>query len=156
MLVTLVCWTLKPPETATASTCPLAKSIYRDADHKGFELAFGPAVPDGVHDATATINHPQQQELYRFTVSQSSGYGSVFLLEPDKEPDDRKGWWMTFFNQDLQFATPLFLTDNSAAPKYVVIAQLGAHDYYQRRGNITPNTPPLLKDPMWVFDRCQT
>lgn len=54
---------------ASAATCPLDRSIYRDGDEKGFELVFGPPVPETPTYATVTIRHPQQDRLYYFSVT---------------------------------------------------------------------------------------
>lgn len=140
-------------EVAPVKVCPIAKSIYRDGDGKGFELVFGGAAPNTPHYATAVIHHSQQRSLYRFTVSQSSGYGSVWLNEPSRSNlSQNNSFWSTFFNQDLKSATPLWLGEEKEAPKYAVIAELGSHDYYQRRGT---ENPPLIGDVMWIFERCQ-
>ena len=137
---------------AASESCPIAKSIYRDGDGKGFELVFGPPTTGRIEHATAVINHRQQRQLYRFKMYQRSGYGSVWLSELSlgypKQP--ARGFWITFFDRDLKSATPLFLGEEKESPRYAVIADLGSYDYYRRRGQET-----LIKDPIWVFDRCQ-
>ena len=60
-----------------------------------------------------------------------------------------------FFDQASQSATPLFLEETTEAPEYAFVSGLGSYDYYARRGTITEETPPLLGDMMWVYDRCQ-
>ncbi|CAN1211726.1 hypothetical protein TUMEXPCC7403_16095 [Tumidithrix helvetica PCC 7403] len=141
---------------AASESCPIAKSIYRDADGKGFQLVFGPPPPRSPFHATAAIAHPQLGQLYRFQVTQSSGYGSIWLLEQDRSNSKRENrFWITFFDRDLKSATPIFLGQETESPRYAVIAELGSHDYYQRRGTMTQSTPPLLPDVMWIHDRCQ-
>ncbi|OLP17017.1 hypothetical protein BST81_18755 [Leptolyngbya sp. 'hensonii'] len=143
-------------KAAQTQGCPIAKSVYRDGDGKGFQLVFGPPPPNTPYHATAVINHPQQRQLYRFLVTQSSGYGSIRLLDQvNKNAKQGKSWWITFFDQNLKSATPLFLGQETESPKYAVIAELGSYDYYQRRGRITQNTPPFLQDVLWIFDHCQ-
>lgn len=146
--------------TLTASSplesCPIARSIYRDGDGKGFQLVFGPPPPGRPFHATAVINHPQQEKLYQFLVNQSSGYGSVWLSPPDRGSSSHNNLlWITFFDRNLKSATPLFLGKETEAPMYAVIAQLGSNDYYRRKGNVTSSTPPLLRDVIWIHDRCQ-
>ncbi len=48
--------------------------------------------------------------------------------------------------------TPLWFREATKAPQYAVIAELGSHDYYQRRST---ENPPLIGDVMWMFDRKQ-
>ena len=152
-LLIMVLSMYSPAEAALSQDCPLTQSIYRDGDGKGFELVFGPPPPKTVYDATAVIHHTQQRSLYRFTVDQLSGYGSVWLSDLSRSHSKQsKSFWMTFFDRDLKAATPLLLWDAKEAPQYVVIAELGSHDYYQRRGT---ENPPLIGDVMWKFDRCQ-
>jgi hypothetical protein len=140
-------------EAAPAKGCPIASSVYRDGDDKGFELVFDAPPPNTPYYATAVIHHSQHRSLYRFTVNQSSGYGSVWLNEISKSNSNQnKSFWITFFNQDLKSATPLWLGEEKEAPEYAVIAQLGSHDYYRRRGTANP---PLIGDVLWIFDRCQ-
>jgi len=140
-------------EAKPTTVCPIAKSIYRDGDGKGFELVFGAPLPNTTYHATAVIHHPQQRSLYQFTVNQSSGYGSVWLNELSKKNSRQsQRFWITFFDQNLKSATPLWLGEEKEAPKYAVVAELGSHDYYQRRGT---EKPSLIGDVIWVFDRCQ-
>jgi hypothetical protein len=141
-------------EAVPSKGCPIAKSIYRDGDGKGFELVFGAPPAKTPYYATAVIYHSQRRPIYRFTVSQSSGYGSVWLNELSGDNSKQNNsFWITFFDQDMKSATPLWLGEEKAAPEYAVIAQLGSHDYYRRRG---AETPPLIGDVMWMFDRCQS
>lgn len=141
-------------EAAPSKECPIAKSIYRDGDSKGFELIFSGPPPNTPYHAIAVIHHSQRRSLYRFTVSQSSGYGSVWLNELSGDNSKRnKSFRIAFFDQELKSATPLWLGDEKEAPKYATIAELGSYDYYQRRGT---ENPPLIGDVMWVFDRCQS
>ena len=133
--------------------CPLIQSIYRDVSGKGFELVFGPPLTKKIYPASAVIQHVQAGKLYEFDVSQSSGYGSVWLGTLKQLSSGRlKSFWITFFDQDLQEATPLWFREAKKAPQYAVIAELGSYDYYQRHGT---KNPPLIGDVMWKFDRCQ-
>ncbi len=141
----------------SAAPCKIAQSVYRDADGKGFELVFSAAGNRTSH-ATATIAYPPQGQLYQFNVVQSSGYGSISLVNINSngnrlETNNRLG--ISFFDQNLRAATPIFLGEETAAPEYAFISELGGYDYYQRRGSVTENMPPLLADVMWVHDRCQ-
>lgn len=141
-------------EAAPSKGCPIAKSIYRDGDSKGFELVFGAPPPNTPYYATAVIHHSQRRSIYRFIVSQSSGYGSVWLNEPSRgNSNQNNSFWITFFDQDLKSATPLWLGEEKEVPKYAVIAELGSYDYSRRRGT---ENPPLIRDVMWIFDRCQS
>ncbi len=142
--------------TATSKTCRIAQSIYRDADGNGYELIFGPPAPP-VYHSTAVIKHPQHGQIYRFLISQSSGYGTISLIDQGNE--NLKGdLTITFFDQQLKSATPLFWGDEPVAPQYATVANLGRHDHYKRRNDaVTPATVnrPAIGDVMWVFDRCQ-
>ena len=146
-------------KSVSASTCQIAQSVYRDADGKGFELVFDAPLPDtGSSDATATIIHSKQGQLYTFNVTQSSGYGSISLISinaTNNSWEDADSFRINFFAQNFKSATPLFLGEEIQAPEYAFIAELGSHDYYTRRGTITENTAPFLGDVMWIHDRCQ-
>ncbi|HEY9815922.1 MAG TPA: hypothetical protein V6D20_09035 [Candidatus Obscuribacterales bacterium] len=143
--------TLTATGVTASESCPIAESIYRDGDGRGFQLVFGPPTPGGIDHGTAVINHHQQGQLYRFKVYQSSGYGSVRLDDQNTGyPEIEGGFWITFFDQNLQSATPLFLGEETASPMYAVIADLGSYDYYRRRGEEV-----LIPDAIWIFDRCQ-
>ena len=136
-----------------SNACPIAKSIYRDAEGKGFQLVFGPPPEGSIYQATATIEHPQQAKLYQFLVTQSSGYGSIWLVDRDPDSANRKSSFsITFFDQDLKSANPLVFWQATESPQYAAIAGLGSIDYSQRRGT---DGPPLLGDMMWIFQRCQ-
>jgi hypothetical protein len=142
--------------SVSAAPCKIAQSVYRDADGKGFELVF--SAGNRTSQATATITYPPQGQLYQFNVVQSSGYGSIFLVNINDtrnrlETNSRLG--INFFDQNLRAATPIFSGEETIAPEYAFISELGGYDYYQRRGSIQENTPPLLADLMWVHDRCQ-
>ena len=141
-----------PAQADPAQDCPLTQSIYRDADGKGFELAFSSPRPKTPYPASAIIQHAQGGRMYEFDVSQSSGYGSVWLNTLKNYPGPPRSFWITFFDQDLKAATPIWLLDAKTAPKYAAIAELGGHDHYRRRGT---KNPPLIGDVMWRFDRCQ-
>ena len=142
-------------ESAPPNACPIAQSIYRDGDGKGFQLVFGPPPPGKPYLATAAIDHPQQKPLYRFLVTQSSGYGSIWLIDRAEDSPNRHSFGIAFFDRQLKSATPLFFGEETESPHYAAIAALGSHDHYQRRGSITPETPPLLADVIWIFHRCQ-
>ncbi|MEO0532922.1 MAG: hypothetical protein AAF215_03545 [Cyanobacteria bacterium P01_A01_bin.123] len=140
--------------SAPATTCPIAQSVYRDVEGQGFELVFSEST-NTVSKATATITHPDQAQLHRFDVTQASGYGSIFLSSIDAagEPlGNGDSLEIYFFDEDFGDATPTFLGDETESPEYTFIAGLGSHDYYSRRGSVTP---PLLGDIMWIHDRCQ-
>ncbi|NEQ29209.1 MAG: hypothetical protein F6K28_61820, partial [Microcoleus sp. SIO2G3] len=109
-------------EAVPSQVCPIAKSIYRDGDGKGFQLVFGSPPPNTPYSATAVINHSQSGQIYHFTVSQSSGYGSVWLIDQSRTNSSQRNMlWITFFDQDLKSATPLWLGEEKEAPKYAVI-----------------------------------
>lgn len=146
-----------PSGARAEEACPIVQSIYRDGNDQGFELVFGPPPIDSIVDATAVIHHTQQANLYQFTVDQMSGYGSIWLSElepPQADSREDQGFWLAFFDPDLRSATPLFFGD-AVAPEYAVIAELGSHDYYARRGTVEASQVPLLDDVMWIYDRCQ-
>lgn len=64
-----------------------------------------------------------------------SGYGSVWLFDQSMTNSNQKNMlWITFFDQELKSATPLWLGEEKEAPKYAVIAELGSYDYSRRRG----------------------
>lgn len=135
-------------------SCPIGQSVYRDVSGQGIELIFSEST-NLVSKATAAINHPDNAHLYRFDVTQASGYGSVFLTSIDAEGEpmgNSESLGLFFFDVTLGPATPTFWGDEPTAPEYAFIAGLGSHDYYHRRGAIAP---PLLTDMMWIHDRCQ-
>lgn len=103
MLATSVAKPLSP------APCKISQSVYRDPDGKGFELVFGESIPEtATSKATATITHSQVGQLYKFDVSQSNGYGSIYLTLSDYdgalEPRD---FGINFFDQNLVSATSL-------------------------------------------------
>ncbi len=143
--------------TATSKTCQIAQSIYRDADGNGYELIFGPPAPP-VYHGTAVIKHPQHGQLYRFLISQSSGYGTIHLIVQGKY-NFKGDLTITFFDQQLKSATPLFWGDEPAAPQYATVANLGRLDHNRYRDDLV-HQPNLKRTPigdvMWIFDRCQS
>lgn len=148
-------------EPVLPAPCKISQSVYRDADGKGFELVFGEPIPETASSkATATIIHPKGGQLYNFNVSQSSGYGSISLiLIDDNGAPEPRDFRINFFDQNLVSATPLWFGEETQAPKYVFIAELGGHDYYRRRGDFSTSRisslVPPLGDMMWVHNRCQ-
>jgi hypothetical protein len=142
-----------------AAPCKISKSVYRDADSKGFELVFGASIPGVVMSrATATINYPKQNQIHSFSVTQSNGYGSIFLLginANNKGLEYGDSFNINFFDQNFRSATPGVLGREIQAPKYAFISGLGSYDHYKRRSTASIDTPPLLGDLMWVFERCQ-
>lgn len=154
MLVTAVAQPVLP------APCKISQSVYRDADGKGFELVFGEPIPGTASSkATATITHPKVGQLYKFDVGQSSGYGSISLgLIDDDSTLEPRSFGINFFDRNLVSATPLWLGEETQAPKYAFIARLGGHDYYRRKGDfytsgISTLVPPL-GDMIWVYNRC--
>lgn len=143
---------------ASAATCPIDRSIYRDGDEKGFELVFSLPVPETPTYATVTIRHPQQEQLYYFSVTQSNGYGTIALLRLDETGErleNTKTFGLNFFNADYRSATPRPLERETPAPELASIWGLGSYDFYQRKGRVSSETPPFLGDVMWIYDRCQ-
>jgi hypothetical protein len=147
------------PTQALAASCKISQSIYRDSVGKGFELMFGTAIPGkGGSYATATINHPKQNQIYNFSVTQSNGYGSisfVSIIPTSKGIEYGDGFHINFFDQNLESANPGVIGREVEAPKYVFISDLGSHDYYKRRSNVLEDTPPFLGDIMWIYERCR-
>jgi hypothetical protein len=147
------------PTQALAASCKISQSIYRDSAGKGFELMFGTAIPGkGGSYATATINHPKQNQIYNFSVTQSNGYGSisfVSIIPTSKGIEDGDGFRINFFDQNLGSANPGVIGREVEAPKYVFISDLGGHDYYKRRSAVSEDTPPFLGDVMWIYERCR-
>lgn len=168
MFVALAMVTLPmQPASADITTCPIAQSVYRDLDRGEFELVFGAPLPNtGSSDATVSIHHlthPNPEPLYRFNMTQSSGYGSIFLVRIDANETDADGTdWeavnslrVNFFDQDLRSANPLFLGDETEPPKYLFITGLGSHDYYHRRDYVTAPETSAMGEMMWRHERCQ-
>lgn len=140
-------------KATVAESCAIAQSIYRDVNGKGFQLMFSlPPAGSAIH-ARATLYHPQQGQLYQFNVTQTSGYGSIWLSEVANRAERDRGLWITFFDQNLQSATPTILGEETQAPQYAMISELGSFDYYKRRGK--QNNEVLLQDTLWIHDRCQ-
>lgn len=141
---------LAVPQVNAQGTCSIQKSVYRDADNRGFELVFSEAIPAvGSLRATATINHSQQDNLYRFDVVQGNGYGSFFAMNQSDE------FVINFFNAHLGVADISYIGPDVEAPKAVFISGLGSRDYYNRKSEVSGNTVPLLGNTMWIYDRCQ-
>jgi hypothetical protein len=82
-------WILTITKAVSSESCPISRSIYRDGNGEGFQLIFSSPPQGSVSSAIATIKHPQQGEIYRFNVTQSSGYGSIWLSENDPKESDR-------------------------------------------------------------------
>jgi hypothetical protein len=146
--ILLVNWVV--PQANAQGACSIQKSVYRDANNRGFELVFSEAKPAvGSLRATATINHSRQNNLYRFDVTQANGYGSFFVMNQSDE------FVMNFFNANLGTADISYIGPDVKAPKAVFITGLGSHDYYNRKSEVSGNTAPLLGDTMWIYERCQ-
>lgn len=141
-------------ESVLATPCKISQSVYRDADGKGFELVFGAPKTGSPFLASATIQHSQQDPLYRFNLTQANGYGSISLLWQPKTKQQIQSFRLNFFCQDFKSATPVIFGREPQAPKYAFITDLGSFDYYQRRSRISDQTPPQIVDMMWVHDRC--
>lgn len=142
---------------AAAQNCNLRQSVYRDANGKGFELIFSqPATRSASSYATAVIRQSKAGELYRFSVTQSNGYGSTVLFDPKRANDESSsGYVINFFDKNL-VTTTFMLGRETTVPKYAFINGLGSTDYYRfgRREALSQGIP-LLLDTMWVFSRCQ-
>lgn len=130
-----------------SDTCGLEGSVYRDANQQGFELKV--AGPDAdlslIAPLTVTIQH-QGETLYYYAITISSGYSSYYLMT---QHDTLR---LDFFQADL---TNVEL-DSETAPAVAFISGLGSHDYYNRRGAIDANSPPLIGDTLWLFERCES
>jgi hypothetical protein len=138
--ILLVNWAV--PQVNAQGTCSIQKSIYRDADNRGFELVFSEAIPAvGSLRANATINHSQKDSLYRFDVTQANGYGSFFVMTHADE------FVINFFNANLGAADVSHIGPDVQAPKAVFISGLGSYDYYNRKDEVSENTAPCLAIP---------
>jgi hypothetical protein len=144
---------------ALAAPCKIAQSVYHDSDGKGFELIFGTSIPGiGISYATATISHPKQKQIYNFSVTQANGYGSISFLSINPTSNGFEygdSFGINFFDQNLRSATPGILGREIQAPKYAFISGLGSYDYYKKRSTVSSNTPPLLGELMWIYERCR-
>ncbi|MGQ4647291.1 hypothetical protein [Lyngbya aestuarii] len=141
---------LTVPRVNAQGACSIQKSIYRDADNRGFELVLSEAIPAvGSLRATAKINHSQQDNLYQFDVVQANGYGSFFAMNHADE------FVINFFDANLGAANISYIGSDVEAPNAVFISGLGSHDYYNRKDQVSEKTAPLLGDTMWIYDRCQ-
>jgi hypothetical protein len=149
MLCSIAFWLWGFGKTASSESCPTARSIYRDAEGKGLQLVFGAPPTNSAIHGTATIVHPQQGQIYHFNVTQSSGYGSIWLWEKeDINSENNDSLWLAFFDGNLKLATPTFFGEETESPQYAIIAELGSYDYYQKRMS--------LGDVIWIHDRCQS
>jgi hypothetical protein len=144
-------------DTPAIADCPIAEGVYRDAEGLGFELVFSEGLPERASSrAIATVNHPNQAGLYDFSVTQSNGYGSIFIERLNAENSEIQGSYpINFFDDQMRSANPLFLGEEMDAPTYAFITGLGSDDFYRRRGTVDDTNVPLLGDMIWVFDRCQ-
>lgn len=114
--------------------CSLLKSTYKDIGGKGFQLDFS--------GQTATLSR-QRQKLFEFNLTQSQGYGTVYLMEKSN-PESSYGVY--FFGSDLKQSSSGRGFDN--APTYAFVSGLGSAVYYRDRSI-------LLGDTLWKFDRCK-
>ncbi|BAY56999.1 hypothetical protein NIES2135_38620 [Leptolyngbya boryana NIES-2135] len=140
-----------------AQNCKLTQAVYRDGNGKGFELVFRPPTSRSVTVyATAVLRSKSQDELYRFNLSQSQGYGSTSLADTRATSENWQdnSFIINFFDSNLKSASML-LGRESIVPKYAFINGLGSRDYYNRRQSISESNP-LIGDTMWVFNRCQS
>ncbi|MEM0980028.1 MAG: hypothetical protein AAGH78_07120 [Cyanobacteria bacterium P01_H01_bin.58] len=130
-----------------SNTCGLEGSVYRDANQQGFELKV--AGPDAnlslIAPLTVTIQH-QEAQLYYYAITISSGYASYYLMT------EHNSLRLDFFQADL---TNVEL-DIETAPAIAFISGLGSHDYYNRRGMLDADSPPLIGDTLWLFERCES
>lgn len=137
----------------SAEPCPQFTSIYRDGDGQGFELVWEPDESRTVTPQTALKILHEDAVLYEFSITQASGYGSVFVVPTVAEVEAGAArqnlLTLHFFNDTLSSAQPMSLTRDVNAVQYLFIAGLGSYDYYERRAS------PFLGETMWVFDRCQ-
>ena len=162
MKIGLITSTLVMIATPALSTpCNIEHSIYRDIENKGFELVFGPRIPAlGGSFGTAIISNSFHYIEYNFSLTQSNGYGSIYLMKisPKNQGIElENSFGVYFFDQNLRDATPVDFGREKQAPTYAFISEIGRYDAFQRTlpRNLETNAP-LLMDMMWVFERCKS
>jgi hypothetical protein len=140
--------TVIPMEGSIAATkrqCSMHNSAYKAIGNPDFELTFSPRIPNLTMDAVVTLKHSNRGEIKTFHVVTSQGYGSSFLIDPDR--DDRTILNIVVFDRNLE---PDRIFRNEVAPEYAFVAGLGSRDYYGPEGG----RKFMLGDRMWKFDRC--
>jgi hypothetical protein len=136
------------PVFAFGAGCPLADSIYEDADGNGFQLEFRPASGKAANVThTAIIKHPKRGVLFEFNVSTASGFAET-LLSPKNGKGGEEAHRIHFFGKNLESADW-----DESAPEYAFIEGLGYADYYgnQDKGG----REVTLGNPMWKFTLCR-
>jgi hypothetical protein len=121
--------------------CALDHAQFQDTGGRGFTLSFAPAV-SGVPIAAARLSHKTRGRIFQFDVTQSNGYGTIFLVPIDEA---RTSHAVYFFDRDLRPAGP-----NQAAIMFV--DGRGAADYYAHRNDVQRRG--MLGDLMWKFSAC--
>ena len=133
------------------ATCPLSKSVYRAIAKPDFEVIFMPSKSVMASDLAAlTLKHKNRGRLGTYTLSGSSGYGTLHLEEIGKKADSNSEGKLGpyFFNGKWQNVNGVL----DPAPQYFFVAGLGLQDWYAERKD---NRTYPLGDVIWKFDRCQ-
>jgi hypothetical protein len=139
------------PKVMRQATCPLAKSVYRAIANTAFEVVFMPSKSGMASDIAAlALKHKNRGSLGTYTLSGSSGYGTLHLGEIGKKTDSNSEEKLGpyFFDSKWQNVNGVL----NPAPQYFFVAGLGLQDWYSEHKD---NRTYPLGDLMWKFDRCQ-
>jgi hypothetical protein len=130
---------------STGRKCSIENSVYEAIDNPDFELIFSPRLPGKAMDAVVTLKHSKRGKIQTFRMVTSNGYGSSFLINPQREGTSLN---IVVFDRNLKKDN---IFRNKVAPEYVFVSGLGSEDYYS---NNSRNREFLLGEQMWKFDRC--
>ena len=128
--------------------CPLARAVYRDAGLQGFTLEFSESRQSpglAARLAQVTVRHADKGIVSRWELShgQGYGYGSFDLSDPASEDKGAHG----VYAFDAKWA-PL----DAPHGAWLFVSGLGQSNWYSKRPRA--RDAPLVKDVMWVFERC--
>ncbi len=65
---------------AALATCPLHASVYQDVGGQGFELMWQEGIPQQASSKATLHIRLNDEPLYHLDLTQSSGYGTLFLI----------------------------------------------------------------------------
>ncbi|OYU46053.1 MAG: hypothetical protein CFE44_04220 [Burkholderiales bacterium PBB4] len=139
-------WALAAPAPAWQA-CPLSHAVYRDAGSEGFTLEFSKSgeSPDLASTlARVTVRHAQKGLISQWELSHSLGYGTFDLFDPSGE--DKTSHGVVAFDAKLR---PL----DAPHGAWLFVAGLGVSNWYS--GRTGARDAPVIKDPMWAFERCK-
>lgn len=129
------------------NSCNLSKAVYKDVAGKGYKIEFMPyRGSSAVQFASGQLSHKSQGIIFKFSVSQSQGYGTTWISPRSSSEQSHAVY---FFDSDLRHSPQVGL--RAPASTYIFVEGLGSSDYY---GN-PRGREILLGDNMWKLDYCK-